>query len=621
MANHNSQVTGAYPAALDNGAMYDGFLSEGEKSRTSGIGAIAGIQAWARCARAGIAFDRALVYATGGWAFGRGKSSQCDGDQDMGYSNATTRNGWVAGAGSDDDDAYYSGYADDKDKSDGVLARIGMQRFVPDEHGDDAMQSVLKFILGRAVLTPERNAMLLSDRALTYRMLLEGVNSVQAALSNLSLDRTRPVGVLLESPARHVIVSLALAKSGYCSVALRNDLLRDSARVGVKAVLCDKAFFEPGLAPHVVDESWFMQSADHAPMAIARPDDDQVVRVEFTSGSTGTAKPVGFTDDAILSQTLNRISTYALDEAIALCMFRVTSNVGFGFALARLMQGKTICFADSNDNAIDMINYYGVGSLVGSPAQIMALAARMKATRKSVAALRKTVLAGSQISNSDLEELRGRLGGEIIIDYGSTETGPVAISGGDLTLFGDDVFPPLMPLQRVEIVASGELAGAAGGGVVRMRSTGMGWPFSGKLAQGDSERGDGWFYPGDTGRLTNDGRLVISGRTDNLVNLGGVKYPPEAFEAMLRGYPGIVEAAVALGSHADGAGVSLRLAAVANTPVTLGPLNAWLKQKDASVRVEALAIVSDIPKTESGKIDRMKIREILDLQRTKVLHD
>ena len=70
---------------------------------------------------------------------------------------------------------------------------------------------------------------------------------------------------------------------------------------------------------------------------------------------------------------------------------------------------------------------------------------------------------------------------------------------------------------------------------------------------------------------------------------------------------------------AEGAGVTLRLVAVANGSIALEPLNAWLKQQNAFVGIEALAIVSDIPKTDTGKIDRLKAREILDSHRSKAL--
>ena len=45
---------------------------------------------------------------------------------------------------------------------------------------------------------------------------------------------------------------------------------------------------------------------------------------------------------------------------------------------------------------------------------------------------------------------------------------------------------------------------------------------------------DGWFHTGDAGRVT-DGRLDVLGRTDDLINTGGVKVAPAAVEQALAG--------------------------------------------------------------------------------------
>lgn len=51
-------------------------------------------------ARLGFAMDRALVYATGGIAYARVENTLCDDECGYyGYSNTTTRSGWVAGVG------------------------------------------------------------------------------------------------------------------------------------------------------------------------------------------------------------------------------------------------------------------------------------------------------------------------------------------------------------------------------------------------------------------------------------------------------------------------------------------------------------------------------------------
>ena len=44
---------------------------------------------------------------------------------------------------------------------------------------------------------------------------------------------------------------------------------------------------------------------------------------------------------------------------------------------------------------------------------------------------------------------------------------------------------------------------------------------------------DGWFYPGDLGTLNADGLLVITGREQAALNLGGDKISPETIELTL----------------------------------------------------------------------------------------
>ncbi|HVV18782.1 MAG TPA: o-succinylbenzoate--CoA ligase [Pseudonocardiaceae bacterium] len=54
---------------------------------------------------------------------------------------------------------------------------------------------------------------------------------------------------------------------------------------------------------------------------------------------------------------------------------------------------------------------------------------------------------------------------------------------------------------------------------------------------------DGWFRTGDTGRIV-DGRLEVLGRTDDLINTGGVKVAPVLVERVLAAQPGVRAACV-----------------------------------------------------------------------------
>lgn len=65
----------------------------------------------------------------------------------------------------------------------------------------------------------------------------------------------------------------------------------------------------------------------------------------------------------------------------------------------------------------------------------------------------------------------------------------------------------------------------------------MAWPYSADLVETDAVKGDGWFYPGDIGRLDPDGPLIVTGRADEVINCGGVKFTPEIVEENIRRHP------------------------------------------------------------------------------------
>ncbi len=55
---------------------------------------------------------------------------------------------------------------------------------------------------------------------------------------------------------------------------------------------------------------------------------------------------------------------------------------------------------------------------------------------------------------------------------------------------------------------------------------------------------DGWFYPGDVGRIRDDGMVFVLGRSDNVLNMGGVKASALDLERQILEVPGVSDVAV-----------------------------------------------------------------------------
>ena len=103
----------------------------------------------------------------------------------------------------------------------------------------------------------------------------------------------------------------------------------------------------------------------------------------------------------------------------------------------------------------------------------------------------------------------------------------------------------LVPWVQGETVDENDrLLPAGQDGILRFRCDDM---VTGYLNDAEASRRffkDGWFYPGDTGTVTARRHVIVSGRTAEVINAGGVKVAPEVIENVVRTYAGITDCAV-----------------------------------------------------------------------------
>ncbi|HEX7943137.1 MAG TPA: fatty acid--CoA ligase family protein, partial [Phenylobacterium sp.] len=118
---------------------------------------------------------------------------------------------------------------------------------------------------------------------------------------------------------------------------------------------------------------------------------------------------------------------------------------------------------------------------------------------------------------------------------------------------------------------------------------------------------DGWFYSGDLGRRLPDGRLVLEGRADERMNLGGIKVMPALLEEAALACPGVRDAAAF--AVPDEQGLEHAWIAVAAAPGfdrdTLTPHMAAYPGLPA----HRFAWIDEIPRNTMGKVDRGRLRD------------
>lgn len=124
---------------------------------------------------------------------------------------------------------------------------------------------------------------------------------------------------------------------------------------------------------------------------------------------------------------------------------------------------------------------------------------------------------------------------------------------------------------------------------------------------------DGWYGSGDIVVRRPDGNLIVQGRNKDRINRGGEKISAEEIESLVYTIPGVeLTAAVAMPDPVLGERLALYVVAKPGTPeLTLDDIRAQLATIGiAAFKLpERLELVTELPMTKVGKIDKRSLRE------------
>jgi 2-aminobenzoate-CoA ligase len=223
------------------------------------------------------------------------------------------------------------------------------------------------------------------------------------------------------------------------------------------------------------------------------------------------------------------------------------------------------------------------------------------------------VSAGEHLPAATFEKWRAATGLRIIDGIGSTEMLHIFISAS-----GDDIRPGAtgraVPMYRARIIdAEGkEVPRGTIGHLAVQGPTGCRY-----LDDIDRQRGyvrNGWNLPGDSYRMDDDGYFWYQARTDDLIVSSGYKISGPEVENALLDHPGVAECGV-VGVPDDERGCIVKAFIVLRpgTPAseaTLKELQEFVKSQIAPYKYpRSIEFVSALPRTETGKLQRFRLRE------------
>lgn len=446
----------------------------------------------------------------------------------------------------------------------------------------------------------------------------------------LSLDRAgvRPgarVGLLCPNQAEFAAGFFAVARAGAAVVPLNPALLEPEMAsilrdAGVSVALAIGPWREraaralalasgeaPGVSVVPLEEA--AGPAPRRAPAPAATHADAPVLVLYSSGSTGHPKRVERTHRHLLWERERLATALALsrqDRLLGAAPFSHVNGLMRSMVLALLSGATLVPVPEFERRAVGrLIEQHSITGFVGVPFMFATLAETRWPQPVNLSSLRYCFSASAPLRPEASRRFHERYGVAVRQLYGTTETGTISLHLGPALPESADCVGTPLPGIEIRILDDGGRTlppGEAGQIAIRSPAAAAGYPD--RAAESAAAFRDGFFCPGDVGRLDAEGRVYLLGRTSLFINRGGFKVNPLEVEEVLERHPGVREAAV-VGEATELGDERIRAVIVARQSCTVEEIVKFCRDRMAPFKVPSVVeFRDDLPRSAAGKILR-----------------
>ncbi|MEU0561726.1 AMP-binding protein [Dactylosporangium sp. NPDC006015] len=496
----------------------------------------------------------------------------------------------------------------------------------------------------QARFTPQAAFLVAADgRTRTYAEGEQRITRLARALRQLGIGRGDRVALLAVDSPEYVEVLLACMKLGATYVALNFRLSPAEIRT-VLAASGAQVIFHSARYQEIVDgcrlrdaiqfesgyEEFLAGGPDGGELPAVTTDDD-ILSISFTSGTTGTPKGVLQSQRMIKAITQSGVLELGLRPGdLIYSGAPLFHAAGFGHVLYGVARGGASVIMPQWDADL-ALSWLGSGRVRHAtlvPSMIIQLLEHPELAEADFSGLRSIMYGGAPMPTSVVRRMADVFGCDLHNGFGAgTEAGGQLVLrpedhrralAGDEWLLGTIGRPAFGCDVRLLDPDGAEVPDGAVGVIASRGDTVM----SGYLDRPDlTARAvrDGWFVAGDLAWKDPEGFLHLAGRADEMIIRGGENIYPVEIEDVLGGHAAVAEIAVVGEPDPHWGQVVTAVVALRDGHGT--PSAAEVKEhcrgRLASYKVpQRIVVVANFPRNPAGKIDKLRLRELLAEGRT-----
>jgi fatty-acyl-CoA synthase len=351
-------------------------------------------------------------------------------------------------------------------------------------------------------------------------------------------------------------------------------------------------------------------------------DPNEVVNIQYTSGTTGKPKGVLLTHRNLLNNAYVVGRAIDWSSADRLCL-AVPMYHCFGCvmgSLACVVFGATLVMPSAVFSAaavLAAIEQERCTTIYGVPTMFIAELEHPEFSRRDMSSLRTGIMAGAPCPVELMKRVVGDMHcREMTIAYGLTEASPVITQSSttDSVELRVSTVGRVMPETEVKIIdrESGETVeiGAQGELCTRGYLVMKGYDQDPE-ATARAVDSDGWLHSGDLATMREDGYFRITGRLKEMIIRGGENIYPREIEEFLHEHPKIADVyVVGLPDERLGESVLAWIRLHSGQTATEEEIRDYCRGRIAHFKIpKYLRFVNEFPMTVTGKVQKFVIRQ------------
>ena len=492
-----------------------------------------------------------------------------------------------------------------------------------------------------------------SERIFSFADIKQLSDKAANFFLSLGINRGDTVLVILQRRYEYWIVLMALAKIGAIAIPathmlMEKDLVYRMEKAAVKAVICVN---EDELCENVCKAAKKVSSVQY--LICCQPREgfidytaetekqsdilqteyetlrsaEDIILLYFTSGTTGLPKMVTLSERYSLGHIVTaRYWLNCIDDGLHFTLAETGwAKASWGKLFGQWLCGSAIFVYDFHgkfdpEDLLNHITKYKITTFCAPPT-VYRFMIKNDLSKYDLSSIKYMMTAGEALNPEIYRQIRLKTGHPIYEGFGQTETTIVCATFSEFMEIRPGSMGKPSPLYYVQLLdndGNPVEQGETGEICIRLREPQEGI-FAGYYQDSELTETviyDGYYHLGDLAYCDSDGYYWFVGRKDDIIKSSGYRIGPFEVESALMEHPAVLECAITGVPDPEGVRGQLVKATIVLAKGFLPSdelakeLQNYVKKTTAPYKYpRVVEFVRELPKTISGKIRRVEIRE------------